>query len=58
MFPPIKVSTMNLSACKRIVLFNAGKTADGEDDEKTLEELDESDLGQTIEFRHYGVSAR
>jgi ribosome biogenesis protein SSF1/2 len=43
MFPPIKVQSMNLGACKRIVLFNLTQTKDGED---------------VIEFRHYGVSAR
>lgn len=43
MFPPIKVQSMNLGACKRIVLFNLTQTKNGED---------------VIEFRHYGVSAR
>jgi len=43
MFPPIKVQSMNLSACKRIVLFNLTKGPDGQD---------------YIDFRHYGVSAR
>lgn len=44
MFPPIKVQSMNLSTCKRIVLFNLTKDpATGED---------------VIEFRHYGISAR
>lgn len=42
MFPPIKVQSMNLSACKRIVLFN----------------LINKDGHDFIEFRHYGVSAR
>ena len=37
MFPPIKVASMNLSACKRVVLFNVGKGKDGE----TLDEDDE-----------------
>ena len=44
MFPPIKVQAMNLTACKRVVLFNLTK------DEETGEEI--------IEFRHYGISAR
>lgn len=39
MFPPLKVQSMNLSACKRVILFNL------KDD-------------NTIEFRHYGLSAR
>ena len=43
LFPPIKVQSMNLSTCKRIVLFNLMTSADGT---------------ETIEFRHYGVSAR
>jgi ribosome biogenesis protein SSF1/2 len=43
MFPPIKVQSMNLGACKRIVLFNLTTTSEGDD---------------VIEFRHYGVSAR
>lgn len=43
MFPPIKVHSMNLSACKRIVLFNLNKDENGE---------------EYIEFRHYGISAR
>ena len=44
MFPPIKVQSMNLSACKRVVLFNLAKN------ESTGEE--------EVEFRHYGISAR
>lgn len=44
MFPPIKVQSMNISTCKRVVLFNLTKDAEtGED---------------VIEFRHYGISAR
>ena len=34
---------MNLSTCKRVVLFNLVKNEDGEEE---------------IEFRHYGISAR
>lgn len=44
MFPPIKVQSMNLSACKRVVLFNLMKDPETGD--------------QYIEFRHYGVGAR
>lgn len=44
MFPPIKVQSMNLSACKRIVMFNLVQS---ENEEETY-----------IEFRHYGISAR
>ena len=44
MFPPIKVQAMNLSTCKRVVLFNLTK------DEETGDDV--------IEFRHYGISAR
>lgn len=44
MFPPIKVQSMNLTACKRVVLFNLTK------DPETGEDY--------IEFRHYGISAR
>ena len=51
MFPPIKVQSMNLSACKRIVLFNLVKG------EPTGDEDDEEDQ-YYIEFRHYGISAR
>jgi len=43
MFPPIKVHAMNLSTCKRVVLFNLVTGEDGEPE---------------IEFRHYGISAR
>lgn len=43
MFPPIKVQSMNLSTCKRVVLFNLTKNEKGEEE---------------IEFRHYGISAR
>jgi len=43
MFPPIKVQAMNLTTCKRVVLFNLTKN-----------EMDED----VIEFRHYGISAR
>ena len=43
MFPPIKVQSMNLSTCKRVVLFNLTKNEDGDEE---------------IEFRHYGISAR
>ena len=43
MFPPIKVQAMNLTTCKRVVLFNLVKDANGE---------------EVIEFRHYGISAR
>ena len=50
LFPPIKVQSMNLSTCKRVVMFNvtqeSSKDGDGED------------AGPVIEFRHYGVSAR
>ena len=49
MFPPIKVQSMNLSTCKRVVLFNVKEDADA---------ADEDGLGPVIEFRHYGVSAR
>ena len=34
---------MNLTACKRVVLFNLTKDEEGE---------------EVIEFRHYGISAR
>ena len=44
MFPPIKVQALNLSTCKRVVLFNL----------RTDEETGES----FVEFRHYGISAR
>ena len=44
MFPPLKVQALNLSTCKRIVLFNLLI------DKVTGEEY--------IEFRHYGISAR
>ena len=44
MFPPIKVQSMNLTTCKRVVLFYLTKN------EETGEE--------EIEFRHYGISAR
>jgi len=44
MFPPIKVQAMNLTTCKRVVLFNL--TTDPETGE------------EQIEFRHYGISAR
>ena len=43
MFPPIKIQSMNLSTCKRIVLFNLEKDEDGE---------------EFLDFRHYGISAR
>jgi len=43
MFPPIKVQAMNLSTCKRVVMFNLTNDENGE---------------PFIEFRHYGVSAR
>ena len=49
LFPPIKVHDMNLSTCKRVVMFN--KT------EATEDENGEGKDGE-IEFRHYGVSAR
>ena len=43
MFPPIKVQSMNLSQCKRVVLFN----------------LTTDETGQEfLEFRHFGLSAR
>ena len=45
MFPPIKVQTMNLSTCKRVVMFNLVESSNEEED-------------NMIEFRHYGVSAR
>ena len=44
LFPPIRVQSMNLSKCKRVVLFNLVKNDQGED--------------EAIEFRHYGISAR
>jgi len=44
MFPPIKVQAMNLSTCKRVVLFNLVKDPDSDE--------------HFIEFRHYGISAR
>lgn len=51
MFPPIKVQSMNLSACKRIVLFNLVKGEKSEDDTSETDQY-------YIEFRHYGISAR
>ena len=54
MFPPIKVATMNLSSCKRVVLFNNGKGTDGDEEDGEAEGKE----GDVIEFRHYGVSAR
>ena len=36
---------MNLSTCKRVVMFNLNESTDPEQD-------------NVIEFRHYGVSAR
>lgn len=44
MFPPIKVQSMNLTTCKRVVLFNLVKNKETGEEE--------------IEFRHYGISAR
>lgn len=46
MFPPIKVQSMNLSTCKRVVLFDAKNNEEEEGKEPVLE------------FRHFGVSAR
>ena len=43
MFPPIKVHSMNLNQCKRVVLFNIVTGDDGK---------------EVMEFRHYGLSAR
>lgn len=44
MFPPIKVHSMNLSSCKRVVLFNL---------------VTDPETGEPhVEFRHYGISAR
>jgi ribosome biogenesis protein SSF1/2 len=54
MFPPIKVATMNLSSCKRVVLFNNGKEKEGDEEDEEAEGKE----GDVIEFRHYGVSAR
>jgi len=47
MFPPIRVQSMNLSTCKRVVLFDV-KDSEG----------DSKETSPIIEFRHYGVSAR
>ena len=44
MFPPLKVQALNLSTCKRIVLFNLM--------------IDKVTGEESIEFRHYGISAR
>jgi len=46
LFPPIKVHEMNLSTCRRVVMFN--RTGEGSADPNEGE----------IEFRHYAVSAR
>lgn len=52
---------MNLSTCKRVVLFNIVDSGDkqkqtgGEDGDR---EEKTKDQGPVIEFRHYGVSAR
>ena len=43
MFQPIKVHSMNLNQCKRVVLFNIVTGDDGK---------------EVMEFRHYGLSAR
>ena len=43
LFPPIKVHSMNLNQCKRVVMFNLVTGEDGK---------------EAIEFRHYGLSAR
>lgn len=72
MFPPIKVSQMNLSTCKRVVMFNvkdeAGEKEEGAEDagedegveveNKTTGEKKKIASAPLIEFRHYGVSAR
>ena len=49
LFPPIRVQSMNLSTCKRVVLFNI------KEDQDSSAENERSPL---MEFRHYGVSAR
>jgi len=43
---------MNLSTCKRVVMFNIKDS-----DSKSTDD-GEKDQGPLIEFRHYGVSAR
>ena len=53
MFPPIKVQSMNLSTCKRVVMFNIK-----ENQEATKDARGENKESPLIEFRHYGVSAR
>ncbi len=50
LFPPIKVQSMNLSTCKRVVMFNINESKNKEGSENERSPL--------IEFRHYGVSAR
>ena len=45
LFPPIKVQSMNLTQCKRVVMFNLVTNA-------------ETGEAEGIEFRHYGISAR
>ena len=52
LFPPIKVQSMNISTCKRVVLFNIKEEPEDED---PAEQKKKSPL---IEFRHYGVSTR
>lgn len=52
MFPPIKVQSMNLSTCKRVVLFNIKNNAEKTEGEGSTKE------DPVLEFRHYGVSAR
>jgi ribosome biogenesis protein SSF1/2 len=43
MFPGIQVQSMNLSACKRVVLFNVETNEEGE---------------EVVQFRHFGLSTR
>lgn len=50
LFPPIKVQSMNLSTCKRVVMFNINESKN--------KESGENERSPLIEFRHYGVSAR
>ena len=44
-FPPINVHAINLSQCKRVVLFNSMKAEEGSDAVK-------------VEFRHYEITTR
>mmetsp|Transcript_6040 Transcript_6040/g.12552 ORF Transcript_6040/g.12552 Transcript_6040/m.12552 type:complete len:460 (+) Transcript_6040:73-1452(+) len=59
MFPAINVSTVKLSECRRVVLFNfIRRNVTEKDPEKAKEVGDDDEEDEEVEVRHYAIRAK